>query len=123
MPAVTDLNWNQLDPGQEKNLFIQYKDPQNPNAPTVWALNLEALTGQPVTDLSTPGVIKAFSKLLDLARAAQETANTGRSTGEKLTAFPAPTFGTLANGYAPVTRTLTARALLSSATQIVGTNA
>lgn len=122
MPAVTDLTWQQIN-----EAFSAQNSGVDVVPITVISgkayIDLSILTDTNVTTQTQAGVIKATTRLLDLARIAQETANTGKVTGEKLTAFPAPTFGTLANGYAPVTRTLTARALLSSATQIVGTNA
>lgn len=122
MAAVTDLTWQQIN-----DAFAA----QNPGVDVV---PITVISGKVYIDLSIlndtsisvptqAGVIKALTRLFDLARVSQETANTGKTTGEKLTAFPTPTFGTLANGFAPITRTLTARAVLSSATQIVGTNA
>lgn len=122
MPAVTDLTWQQIN-----DAFAV----QNPGVDVVPItvisgkayIDLSVLNDTAVAALTQFGVIKSATRFIDLARIAQETANTGKATGEKLTAFPVPTFGTLANGFAPVTRTVTARAVLSSATQIVGTNA
>lgn len=126
MAAVTDLNWTDLNAGLRKLLddpdynFI-YID--TTATPPRLRLDISALMPGSSSNLNNAGGIKLLAILFDAARLQQETLNQGKAVGEKLTAFPAPTFGTLANGYAPITRTLTARAVLSSATQIVGTNA
>ena len=126
MPAVTDLSWSDLNnglrklTGQENGNFIVLGG-ENTNPRVV--MDITGLISSPSPTLSNMGTIKLLSMLLDAARIEQEFLNQGKATGERLTAFPSPTFGILANGFAPITRTLAARAILSSAAQIVGTNA
>lgn len=121
MPAVTDLTFQQLNDSLKKitgsTTDLIQVDPDG----GMLTLQLTPLTNNSRGSTAS-GVIKALSMLLDAARDAQETANTGKTTGERLAAFPTPTTGTPANGQVPITRSLAARALLSSATQIVGTN-
>lgn len=123
MPAVTDLTFTQLNTalnqilGTTANNYIELTNDETGN---LVRLNLTALAQ--ADSLNDEGVIKVFSILLEAARKAQETANTGKTTGEKLSAFPAPTNGAPANNFVPVTRTMTARHDLTSATKIVGTN-
>ena len=69
------------------------------------------------------GVIKASARVLAGGRIAQERLNENKPAGERLTAFPAPTTGAPAAGQVPLTYSLTARAKLSSATEIIGTTA
>jgi hypothetical protein len=129
MPAVTDLTWGDLNQGLRKitqesdGNFISIITPDTTFAQRKLAIFIDDLIPGAAADLAGAGVIKLLTILLDAARLQQETLNQGKAAGEKLTAFPPATFGTLANGFAPITRTLTARAVLSSATQIVGTNA
>ncbi len=122
MPAVTDLTWAQI------NEAFSRQNPGVDVIPTTLIngklyLDLSLFSESQVTDTTQDGVIKTLTKLWDLARAAQENANTGRAVGEKLVAFPPPTFGAATNGQAPITRQIAARVVLNSATQIVGTNA
>lgn len=122
MAAVTDLTWTQLNIALKQVLGVT--DP---------SINVISNIEGEATDLSITslignniyvegGVIKAMSILLEACRRAQETANTGKTTGERLNAFPAPTNGAPANNFVPVTRAMTARADLTTATRIVGTN-
>ena len=127
MAAITDLTWQQLADALGTMGANPISISGTPNASVITLSISTLVTGTYKSDgteqpIGETGVIRALTKLLDAARIAQEAVNTGKVAGEKLSAFPAPTFGTLANGYAPITRTLTARAVLSSATQIVGTN-
>lgn len=69
------------------------------------------------------GVIKALARSMAAARVAQERLNENKPAGERLTAFPAPTTGTPAAGQVPIDYRLTARAVLSSATDIKGATA
>lgn len=123
MAAVTDLTWTQLNSALKQVLgvssdiiyLVQGEESH-------LAVDFPLLAGG-ANSMNSEGVIKAFSILLEAARRAQETANTGKATGERLSAFPAPVNGTPANNFVPVTRSMTARADLSSATKIVGTNA
>lgn len=126
MAPVTDLTWQQLAVASNGNWFGQFNISPITEGPQDlrWFLDIGAVLGETqLKDLNSPGVIKALTRLLDAARIAQEKANEGKVAGERLTAFPAPTTGAPANGAVPITRTIAARALLSSATQIVGTNA
>lgn len=129
MPAVTDLTWLDLNQGLRKitgandNNFVLLITPDTTFVNRKLVICVDDLIPGAAADLAGIGVIKLLTILLDAARLQQETLNQGKATGEKLTAFPAPTFGTLSNGFAPITRTLTSRAVLSSATQVIGTNA
>lgn len=128
MPAVTDLTWGDLNQGLKKLVgedgnFVSIITPDATFSNRKLAIFIDDLIPGAEADLSKVGVIKLLTMLLDAARLQQETLNQGKVAGERLTAFPAPTFGNLSNGFAPITRTITARAVLSSATQIVGTNA
>lgn len=126
MPAVTDLTWAQLERAHDGSWLKQINVNADQNAPNPtfhWVLDIGAVLGQPVTDINAEqGVVKVLIRLLATARAAQEVANTGKATGEKLAAFAAPTTGTPNNGTVPITYSVAGRALLSSATQIVGAN-
>ena len=128
MPAVTDLSWGDLNQGLKRLVgedgnFVGIITPDATFTNRKLAIFIDDLLPNAALDLNGTGVIKLLTMLLDAARLQQETLNQGKATGEKLTAFPAPTFGVLTNGFAPITRTVTARAVLSSATQVVGTNA
>lgn len=124
MPAVTDLTWQQIRDAFAQQGFIQNPIIQGAVGDGVAQIYIDvsALLGGATQEFTKEGVVKAFTKLLAAARVAQEAANTGKAAGEKLAAFPAATTGTPSNGAVPITHTITARALLSSATQIVGTN-
>lgn len=128
MPAVTDLTWGDLNQGLKKLVgedgnFVAIITPEATFGSRKLAIFIDDLIPGAEADLSKVGVIKLLTMLLDAARLQQETLNQGKAAGEKLVAFPPPTFGSAVNGQAPVTRQIAARVVLSSATQIVGTNA
>lgn len=121
MPAVTDLTFIQLNDALKQLTGATFDFVTSDIESGGVFINLGTFSSNGVP--SGTGVIKAIATLMDAARVAQETANQNKAAGEKLTAFPVPTIGTPNNGAVPITRALTARAVLSSATQIVGTNA
>lgn len=125
MPAKTDLSWGELNTivGENIAFFFPRTDTSSTVATERLYLDMTALTGESVSDITQQGVIKGLSKLLDIARKAQEKANEGRPAGERLAAFPTPTAGNTANGFVPITRSISARHELASATNIVGTTA
>lgn len=127
MPAVTDLTWSQLNialkqlTGSSLNSIITvdaYGIPTNINI-------LEAVGGIS-PDLAQPeatvGVIKFITRLYDACKIAQDMANQGKTTGEKLNAFGVATAAAPKGTLVPITRTIVSQADLSSATKIVGTN-
>lgn len=119
MAAVTDLTWSQLNTAL-KQLLGTTNDVitiDGYGIPTDININAIASVGDNGT-----GVIKFMTRLFDAARVAQETANTGKTTGEKLSTFAAPTNAAPSNNLVSITRTIVSRADLTSATKIVGTN-
>lgn len=86
----------------------------------VVSLNLTVLSGGSVDALAKPGVVKALAILLDAAYKTQLTVNTGQAVGERLAAFPPPSSGAIANGFAPVTRSLISRAEVATAVNVIG---
>lgn len=131
MPAPTDLTWQQLQdafanahPGVDVEcLQLQPVDSNNPNGAKTLSLNITAITNMTVQDFSDAGVVKSLIMLLELARAAQEKLNEGKLAGERLAAFPAATLGAQANGFVPISRTISARYELASAVRIVAVTA
>lgn len=126
MAAVTDLSWSQLSSGINSAMAIAIQNAtytENSNGSGTVTFTFQDMTNvKPYFDNPSSGVIKVISGVVASARVAQEQANQGKATGEKLNAFPAPTTGTPSNGQVPINYTIAAKALLSSATQIVGTN-
>lgn len=125
MAAVTDLSWAQLASGMFSAMSIAIQNAtytENSNGSGTVTFTIQDMTNvKPYFENTSSGVIKAISGIVASARVAQDQANQGKGTGEKLNAFPAPTVGTPVNGQVPINYTIAAKALLSSATQIVGT--
>lgn len=127
MAAPTDLSWQHLNGalldahGSPLN-FVFIGEPDAEGFSEV-KIDLSSLTGYPITNGQSKGVIKALSRLLEAARNAQEKLNEGKPAGERLAAFPPPTTGATANGTVPITRSIASRAVLSSVTQIDGATA
>lgn len=126
MPAPTDLTWAQLARATD-TVFIQQMnfspDPTAPNPDLRFIIDIGELTGKSVRDINDGGVVLVLSRLLDIARKAQEKLNEGKLAGERLVAFPTPTTGAAANGFVPVTRSIASRADLGSVTSIIGATA
>jgi hypothetical protein len=80
-------------------------------------IDVGGVTGDTIDDLADQGVVELLSKLLEAASRAQTTVNENQAVGERLNAFPAPTFGGTQNGTVSVTQTMTARIAVSPATQ------
>lgn len=78
-------------------------------------LDLSALTGEAVTDLSTSGVLKTVVVLHDLLREVQEDLNEAQETGPFQDAYPQPSYGrTSADGVVQVTRSIKAKQTLTT---------
>lgn len=128
MAAVTDLSWAQLAEGMSQVMGITIgvatysENPNNSGSGTVTFAVQDLRNVKSYFQNPSSGVIKAIFGIIAAARVAQDSVNQGKATGEKLNAFPAPTTGTPSNGQVPITYTIAAKALLSSATQVVGTN-
>lgn len=122
MPAPTDLTWQQFnDAFSTLAGDIVFAITSNDNTLILNIPVVLGVSGQLTTN--NAGVIKFLTRCLEAARIAQEQLNQDKPVGERLTAFPTPTTGTPANGFVPITRTLTSRARLASATEIIGTTA
>lgn len=127
MPAPTDLTWRQFGDALGEILGSQIQNVLMETDAT--GANRLIFT---VSDLAPfkeyfnrpdIGVVKAISRQIAAGRIAQEKLNEGKPAGERLTAFPVPTTGAPALGQVPLTYTVTARAVLSSVTEIKGTTA
>lgn len=122
---MTDLTWTQLNTALQQllgtnNSLINTTE----NGVTTISLHINPIiSGTEISGLSTSGVIKFMTRLHDACRIAQETANQGKATGERLTAFGAATAAAPRGALVPISRTMITQADLSTATKIVGTNA
>lgn len=120
MAVLTDLSFEQLQAefDSDGDVFFVGEDTLG-NLGVM--ISLTVLSGGPIEDLTSTGVVKAVSRLLDLCRKAQTTANQSLQSGERLNAFPTPVSnGTLADGYIEVTEALKSRIVVASATEIIG---
>lgn len=124
MSVVTDLTWSQLNTALQQLLGTNTSlINANENGVTVITLNINPIiSGTEVDGLSALGVIKFITRLHDACRIAQEAANQGKTTGEKLSAFGAATAAAPRGTLVPITRAMVTQADLSTATKIVGTN-
>lgn len=115
MAVVTDLSWQQLLVALPANSIVVQVGP-----PAKVMIDVGLLTGKTTEALTDLGVVQLLVKLLTSALIAQQTVNENQIPGERLTAFSNPASGGAVNGYVPITRSLTARAELASATNVVG---
>lgn len=116
MAAITDLTWQQL---SEKLSTNAIKVDSNGKV----VIDVSAVCGDSISGLSNQGVIKFFSLLFTAANKAQIDANTESTEGERLSAFAPATIGTNADGYITLSRPFLCKSELSTATNIIGTNA
>lgn len=124
MPAVTDLTWAQLNEAFKVVLGTNTDTITVDSYGTPTEININGIVGSyPALGSDKAGVLKFLTRLYDACLVAQDTANTGKAVGEKLTAFRAATSTAPVGTFVPVTRTIAARHDLSSSTKIVGTNA
>lgn len=125
MAAPTDLTWQQLNDAFGQTIIAQLRpNEEGESVENVLAIKIPVLLNdQQINTSDSQGVIKALAKLIEIARIAQETLNTGKPAGERLVAFPAPVVGGASNGSVPITRSIASRAVLSSVTQIDGATA
>lgn len=125
MPAPTDLTWAQLDATRGdagvRFLYVTGAGPDDTN--TRLMIDVSSIIGKNITNLNQENVVNFAVKFLEICRKAQEELNTGKLAGERLTAFPVPTTSTPTVGQVPIDYKLTARAVLSSATDIKGATA
>ena len=89
-------------------------------SPGTLSINLTALLGASTDVLTDVGVVKALSLMLEAGYKAQLLVNTAQVVGERLAAFNVPTSGGTVNGFVPTSRSLTSRAEVSTAVNIVG---
>ena len=92
MAAITDLTWQQLEDAAGITGAIAVTG--TGDAAKVM-IDVSLITGTHIGALSAGGVVDFLIKLREFAAAAQVTANTGQSVGEKLAAFPTLTYGSL----------------------------
>lgn len=112
MAAITDLTWQQVLDKLPASSIVLTGGKVLIDVGAVANLTADALTDA--------GVIKFVATLMGAAYAAQQTANEGQTTGERLAAFGAPANGAINSGYVPITRSFVSRSELASATNIVG---
>lgn len=112
MAAITDLTWQQwLDQLPANSIVLSSGKIM---------IDVGVVAGATTDALTDVGVIKFLANGLNGAFKAQVEANVGQATGERLAAFTAPATGSVANGYALVTRTFTSRSELASAINVIG---
>ena len=124
MPATTDLSWTDYKEAFEQLGMLDvlildaYGNPTKFDVFAVIGNEYKVTDGSPATS----GIVKFLSKCLEAGKHAQDKANTGKATGEKLAAFPAPTLGGATGTLVPVSRSLVTRHDLTSTGKIVGAN-
>lgn len=120
MTPLTDLTFNQLAAEYEGAGDVFFVG-QDSNADITVLISVGALLEQPIENLDDVGIVKLTTKLLNLCRKAQATANTSQAEGEKLNAFlPPVSAGMIQDGYVEVSETIKSRIVISSASQILG---
>lgn len=84
-------------------------------------ISVKAVTGDMKDALDADGVIEFMYKLIEACAKAQAAANAGLESGQRLNSFTGGSFSPPADGYVTVTRSMTSRIPLNTAT-VVGTN-
>ncbi|MEH1905831.1 MAG: hypothetical protein V7L04_31750 [Nostoc sp.] len=121
MTAITDLTWQQLEDASGITGAIVVTGAGDTAKVMI---DVSLVTGTHIGALSAGGVIDFLIKLREFAAAAQITVNVNQVAGEKLAAFPALTYGTLASdGKVQVQGNVVAKLAVSPQTlHAVGTN-
>ena len=111
MAIISDLTWQQVADALEDPTAIEVTGTA-PNEQVV--INIGKLTGDPVSALTSQGVLEFFGKLFYACYQAQVTANTAVATGERLGAFLLPTTTTQAGGYVQISMQALLRVLVAA---------
>ena len=121
MAILKDLTFDQVSAKSGvANAFLVAEDPLGN---ITLMVSVSAINEETVNTLSSPGVIKFFTRLREACHKAKETANTALLPEEKLTSFPpAISSGVIVDGYVEQTSTIKSRIAVSTATEISGTN-
>ena len=120
MAAITDLTFDQLEAQTPEGTDVFFVG-EDTNGDIGVLISLTALTGDPVEDLTSEGVVKVVAKLLEVCRKAQAAVNTNQTFGEQLAAFPpASTSGEISDGALEIVEQIRSKIIVASATQIVG---
>ena len=123
MAPITDLSWRLLNTKLKQRLGVNQDLIEIDAYGRPTTIDIGAILQDPPMseDGSTAlGVVKCLAILLDSCRDGQVEVNTGQPAGERLDAFPAPTSAAPVGTLVPVTRTMVARADLSSVTKVIG---